>query len=130
MTIREALRTLAALRISRGSKVTGVRSKIAGVLVWGWREHRKPTAPYVDPRVLDGTMSWDDPAQRTAPLAWGEGPEFETERVWECEVCEAKLTASAKEAHELGWDTPPYFTGYIKCDNCPINKTAIWAMWQ
>jgi hypothetical protein len=63
-------------------------------------------------------------------VAWGEGPEFETERVWECEVCEAKLTASAKEAHELGWDTPPYFTGYVKCDNCPINKTAIWVMWQ
>ena len=60
---------------------------------------------------------------------WGEGPGSEEVREWECEVCEKHLIASANEAHELGWDTPPYFHGYIKCDECPIDKTAIWAMW-
>ena len=61
---------------------------------------------------------------------WGEGPAFEAIQDFECECCGKKLWASAKEAHEIGWDTPPYFTGYIKCNNCPISNTAIWAMWQ
>lgn len=51
------------------------------------------------------------------------------ERNWLCEVCGKTLRATAFKAHELGWDTPPYFTGYTKCDECPINGTAIWMEW-
>lgn len=57
-------------------------------------------------------------------IAWGEGPEFDTARSWVCEVCQKKVTLSARQAHEAGWDTPPYFAGYIKCEDCLINKTA------
>lgn len=53
-----------------------------------------------------------------------EDPRLNILRTWVCEVCQKELTKSAKEAHEAGWDTPPYFTGYIKCDGCPITKTA------
>ena len=61
---------------------------------------------------------------------WGEGPAFNTERDWTCEICGKKATLTSKEAHEDGWDTPPYFSGYVKCNNCPINKTALWQMWE
>jgi hypothetical protein len=52
------------------------------------------------------------------------------ERNWLCEVCGAKLRATAIKAHELGWDTPPYFYGYTKCNKCSIDKTAIWMEWM
>lgn len=53
-----------------------------------------------------------------------------TPKDWECEVCGKKLHATADEAYNQGWDTPPYFSGYVKCRECPINGTAIWAMWN
>lgn len=63
-------------------------------------------------------------------IIWGEGPEFEKIIDVECEVCEKKFTGTPKEAFNKGWDVPPYFTGYIKCGNCGIDKTAIWALWS
>lgn len=56
-------------------------------------------------------------------LAWGEGPTFNTERLWKCEVCGKESTTTAKGAYEAGWDIPPYFFGYVKCEKCPITKT-------
>jgi len=53
-------------------------------------------------------------------IAWGEGPEFHTITTWRCEVCGSELKATAAEAHEADWDTPPYFSGYVKCGRCPI----------
>jgi len=54
-------------------------------------------------------------------MTWGESPEFEVITDFECEVCEKKFTGSPKEAFDKGWDVPPYFTGYIKCEDCGSN---------
>lgn len=54
---------------------------------------------------------------------WDEGPAFNIKTLWTCEVCGKEITLTAKEAHRVGWDTSPYFTGYIKCEDCPISGT-------
>jgi len=81
-------------------------------------------------QVRELYMNDPDEAEDLVRARWGTGPEFQDVREWECEVCEKHLLASAADAHALGWDTPPYFQGYVKCDECPIDKTAIWAMWS
>lgn len=63
-------------------------------------------------------------------MTWGKGPAFDTVREWLCECCGKKITLSAEDAYEKGWDVPPYFTGYIKCEDCPITKTMLWMMLQ
>jgi hypothetical protein len=63
--IREMLRVLVALHLVRGSRKSVVRQRIANFLVWGRREHRRPAPTYIDPRILAGTMSWNDPARKT-----------------------------------------------------------------
>lgn len=67
MTTRQAIRTLLALHIVRGWGLRDVRAKVAGVLVWGWRERHRPATQFIDPRILEGTMSWDDPDRLRAP---------------------------------------------------------------
>lgn len=40
-----------------------------------------------------------------------------------CQGCGKEETfESPAAAFEAGWDCPPYFTGYITCDSCPISK--------
>lgn len=48
-----------------------------------------------------------------------------------CQGCSKEETfESPAHAFEAGWDCPPYFTGYVTCDTCPISK--IWNQmgWQ
>lgn len=40
--------------------------------------------------------------------------------LFRCQCCGfRKLFANADEAYHEGWDTPPYFTGYVCCNLCP-----------
>lgn len=42
-----------------------------------------------------------------------------------CQGCGKEETfESPAAAFEAGWDCPPYFTGYITCDSCPIST--VW----
>jgi hypothetical protein len=66
-TIRESLRVLLALRLTRRANKHGLRTKFANYLVYGAHQHRRPTPIYIDPRVLRGEMSFDDPTQKTTP---------------------------------------------------------------
>lgn len=47
-----------------------------------------------------------------------------------CQGCGREETfESPARAFEAGWDCPPYFTGYITCDSCPIStvwKQIVW----
>jgi len=37
-----------------------------------------------------------------------------------CACCGfTKVFSNDREAFDLGWDGPPYFTGYVACDLCP-----------
>jgi len=46
-----------------------------------------------------------------------------------CEVCDATFDGVAQDAFDQGWDVPPWFTGYIKCPDCPITDTAFYIMY-
>ena len=48
--------------------------------------------------------------------------------VYTCEVCDTKFEGSAKEAFELGWDTPEMFMSHCTCPKCPIDKTVWWRL--
>jgi hypothetical protein len=50
-----------------------------------------------------------------------------------CEVCDKTEMLTARQAHEAGWDYPPFIGvwGVISqrtCGNCPMTKTAWWAV--